>query len=225
MIDPKDFLCSNSHKFSNQKIRYAPQGTKDDIVKETSFFQGETPLLVRLIALRDGFSFDNPPRCESCGTILNRTTGGKLLRFCGSKCYSAFDQFKNSFKNVDHQKANEVRRQTMKEKYGVEFNSQRDEVKPILGAHCSTEEFKQKARERGYQQYNHIDRSLYTPEHIAELNQTKSLPEIADEIKCSNSFVFQSLKKIGLTAKIHGHSKEESKLKEFLTCFNRLEMI
>ena len=216
MIDPKEFLCTNSHKFSNQKIRHAPKETKDSIIQETSFFPEDTPLLIRLIALRDGYSHSNLPVCESCGSLVNRTNEGRLLRFCNSKCYSQSEQFKNSLKNVDHEKANEVRKKTMKEKYGVEFNSQRDEVKPILGAHCSTPEFKEKARERGYQQYSHINRDLYTPEHIAQLNQTNNLPEIADIMGCSPSHVFQSLKKLGLHAKIHNHSREETKLKKFL---------
>jgi len=202
MIDPNDFLCFNSHKFSNQKIRYAPQGTKDAIVKETSFFPGETPLLVRLIALRDGFSFDNPPRCESCGVMLNRTTGGKLLRFCGSKCYSASDQFKNSLKNVDHQKANEVRRKTMKNKYGVEFNSQRDEVKPIL----------QKSKLEGVNDY--ALKILQSKELMEDLhiNQKKSSLTISKELNVYYGTVKDWIEKHGIVYQFYPHESQYERL-------------
>lgn len=132
MIDYRDFLCKDLVKFSNQKIRYMPEYQKNYLIETTSFFPPDTSLLVRLVALRDGFSHQNLPVCNFCYTILNRIYQGKMIRYCGPKCYSQTDDFKNGLKKVDHQQALLVRRQTMVKKYGVEFNSQREEIKTLL---------------------------------------------------------------------------------------------
>lgn len=210
----KKFLCDNSMKFSNQRIRYMTEEDKDAILKETSFFgDNEVSMLVRLVAMRDGIT---EPVCLFCGKIQTNMYNNHIKRYCGAKCYSQTDEFKNNLKKVDQQIANETRKKTMKEKYGVEFNNQRQDVKTKLGKHCSTESFKKAARERGYQQFHHIDRTLYTPEKISQMNQTMSAPEIADCIGSSPAFVLQSLKRIGLNGKLHFHSNQESKIRNLL---------
>ena len=132
MIDYKDFLCKNSNKFSNQKIRYMSEDDKNNLTEQTSFLSPDTPLLVRLVTLKDGFSHYHQPKCGYCQKVLNRIYQGKMIRYCGPKCYSQTEEFKDNLKKVDHSRANTTRRQTMLDRYGVEFNLQREDVKSIL---------------------------------------------------------------------------------------------
>jgi very-short-patch-repair endonuclease len=208
------FLCDNSTKFSNQRIRYMTEKERNDILDATSYFgSNEVSMITRLVSLRDGV---NEPVCGFCGKIQTSTYNGHIKRYCGSKCYSQTAEFENNLKKVDHQKANDTRKKTMKEKYDVEFNSQRLDVKKKLGDHCSSEGFRLASRERGYKQYSHIDRIVYTPEKIAQMNQTMTAPEIAKHINSSPTFILQSLNKIGLTGKIHYHSNQESNIRTLL---------
>ena len=220
MIEWKDFLCKDSSKFSNQKIRYIPKEKEEILIEQTSFFPKETSNLIRLISLRDGYSKNNPPLCGYCGVIVDRVYQGKMIRYCHSRCYSKTEEFRNNLRKSNYQQANQRRQETMKATYGVPFNLQRDSVRQKLGKHCSSDEFKEQARQRGYNQYNHIERDVYSPEKIALMNQTMTAPEIAQQIGCSPSFVLQSLKKVGLCGQIHAHSSQETRVRNLLNQYS-----
>jgi very-short-patch-repair endonuclease len=121
-----------------------------------------------------------------------------------------------SLQKVDHEQACEKRKQTMFNKYGVEFNSQREDIKILLGAHCSTDEFKSRARQRGYEQYNHIDRKLWCSEKLSTMNRTMNTVEIAEQIGASPSYVQKKLAEGGYAVILHNHSQQEKMIRSLL---------
>lgn len=78
------------------------------------------------------------PLCEICGNHPRRIVGyGAVLNLsneCSIECSrkAASNRMKDLVKNRDEDKANETRKKTMIKKYGVVYNSQRDDVKEIL---------------------------------------------------------------------------------------------
>lgn len=75
------------------------------------------------------------PRCK-CGDFVKRNTdfnaNGVWRTFCSQKCAGTYGDFTERYQKVDKAKANLKRKATMLEKYGVETNSQREEVKQSL---------------------------------------------------------------------------------------------
>lgn len=79
------------------------------------------------------------PKCEICGENYRRMVrldggGVGLSGECSVECSrkAASVRLRNISLNRDEEKAKEVRRKTMLKKYGVEYNSQRKEIKKIL---------------------------------------------------------------------------------------------
>lgn len=73
------------------------------------------------------------PSCKVCGDIVkenrDKNRKGPFREFCSSKCAASTEDFKERFAEVDRNKAKAKRRQTMIDKYGVAYNSQRPEIK------------------------------------------------------------------------------------------------
>ena len=184
----KQFLCKNSNKFSNQKIRYMDSQIKESIINQTNYFPEDTSLLIRLISLRDGYSEINQPICGHCGKLLNKITNGKLLKYCNSKCYSQTDEFKNNLKTVDYNKANDKRKKTMKEKYGFEYNSQRTDIHHIWN----------KSKLEGIN--NPALEILSSKESLYDLhiNQKKSSLQISEELGVYYGTVIDWIEKHGI---------------------------
>ncbi len=198
----KQFLCKNSNKFSNQKIRYMDSETKESIINQTNYFPEDTSLLIRLIAIRDGYSEINQPTCGYCGNLLNKITNGKLLKYCNSKCYSQTEEFKNNFKTVNHELANESRKKTMKEKYGVEYNSQRNDIHHIWNK-SKLEGINDKALD-----------ILSSKESLYDLhvNQKKSSLQISEELNVYYGTVIDWIEKHGIQYQYYNNGSQYERI-------------
>lgn len=108
----------------------------------------------------------------------------------------------------------------MLEKYGCETNSQREEIKPLLGQSQKSEESRIANRLRGLSRDCHFDREKYTVDWMVEQNQTRTCPDIAKEVGCSVSLVQQYILRSGNDIVCHspplGPSSVEKKVCEWL---------
>lgn len=202
MIDYKDFLCKDSHKFSSQKIRYMSKDNKNNLTEQTSFFPLDTSPLVRLVSLKDGFSHNHQPRCGYCQKVLNRIYQGKMTRYCNSKCYSQTEEFKDNLKKVDHIQADISRRQTMLDKYGVEFNSQREDVKLVL-------------RKSSLEGINDKALSVLQSKEILQdlhINQKKSSLTISKELGVFYGTVKDWIEKHGIKYQYYSHESQYERI-------------
>lgn len=105
----------------------------DNFVQDTQFMHDTIGHCVKYV--QAGY-LESLPKCH-CGNdirVLNR----KVSRYCCVKCALTSDDrvnnLKQSLSKVDKQSANLKRQETMLKKYGVRFNSQRDDIKPLLGS-------------------------------------------------------------------------------------------
>ena len=198
----KDFLCKDSTKFSNQKIRYMDSETKESIINQTNYFPEDTSLLIRLISLRDGYSEINQPTCGYCGKLLNKITIGRLLKYCNSKCYSQTKEFKNNLKSVDHNKANNKRKKTMKEKYGVEYNSQRNDIHHIWN----------KSKLAGINDSALEILSSKDSLYDLHINQKKSSIQISEELNVYYGTVIDWIEKHGIQYQYYNNGSQYERL-------------
>jgi very-short-patch-repair endonuclease len=203
-------------RLNSAAIRHIKNDDVQAIKDETEYIESVRDLIpFRLKAIQQNLT--NQPICESCGKpILELNEKRQIKKWCDNACYWKSNQVKGDQFKRDYIKANSKRKATMIQKYGVEYNSQRNNVKLLLGQHCSDDTWKQKARERGLEQFDYIDRDTFTIDKLAEMNQTMSCPAIANIVGCSPSYVHQTLTKAGIAVRQVASSKEENTICQFL---------
>lgn len=131
---PNGTNISKRHKESYWR-KYGHGDILDIILDKTSFLIGEDIQLVqRIICIRDGI--EEHPCCATCGKPSMFVERKRFSEFCSKECMfkdpKISDKRKESLKKVDKVAAKNKRKQTMLDKYGCEYNSQRAEVKEIL---------------------------------------------------------------------------------------------
>lgn len=192
------------------KVRRIQPGSEEHtwIMEQTPGCEADTNTFDRISLIQQGLTSD---KTCTCGLKIPPKN-----KFCSSRC--ALKEQDRS--GVDNEKANSKRKQTMLEKYGVEFNSQRPEVKVLLGENTKTPEWKELMRVKAYEQSSYIDRGFWTPEKLHEMNQTKNLAEIAEVVGCERQWVAMRLCDGGFKAKYHppksGVSSQELKIRGLL---------
>jgi very-short-patch-repair endonuclease len=124
-----------SRRFNSEWLQHNEPELFNDILSNTSYLV-ECDISSRVhTVLKD---IKEQPVCKTCGTPTTypntERTGFKT--YCNSACMSKDPNLSAIMKvrkaKTDHDAANEKRKATTVEKYGVEFNSQRPEVKEIL---------------------------------------------------------------------------------------------
>lgn len=104
------------------------------IIQRTSFVSGSPTIRERMLFVESGLM--DHPKCATCGDPAMIIRQSKISEFCSVGCShkdpKKSEKRKLDSKNVDFKLAAEKRAVTMKEKYGVEFNSQRTEIKTKL---------------------------------------------------------------------------------------------
>jgi len=109
----------------------------DEIIEKTNFIshEAETKLKDRIWCLENDIK--EHPACVTCSSPV-MFVDNHFSKYCCKKCSFSDPNIseirKNSCKKVDVESANKKRSNTMKELYGVEYNSQRTKVKEILSA-------------------------------------------------------------------------------------------
>lgn len=156
---------------------------------------------------------DVDPTCVICGSVCKLNSEGNTKQFyktCSPQCAGIMRKGSPLITSETVKKAAiKKREKTMLKKYGVQYNSQRPEIKPLIIAHCRTDEFKQRMRRLHPPKY--LDW-----QYISGQNETKSVPSIAMELDVSPSLLYNRSKKDdGISLRQHsGISVEESKIVE-----------
>lgn len=182
----------------------------DFIHKETELFKGS--IGERL------WIFENLPIrfCVECGNVAKRyDNADHWSDFCSAKCAqsSPIRLKKSSLTklNQDHTKINAKRKATMKEKYGVETNSQRPEVRKIISEKLSKSQLNRVA----YDKLNDYD-WLYN-EYIT---LDKSASQIANDIGCDYTSILARARSYGWKIKqVYNKSLVENQITEFIEQF------
>lgn len=185
-------------------IKHFPEYYKY-INESTSFLTGGYTFKEKIQFIKEEITYQ--PVCKCCGTPTTFKEG-KLSLWCSAKCYNSDKDFaKDRLKNVDHSKANETRRNTMRSKYGVEFNSQRLEVKDLIS------NSKSKAKNDDELKCL-LDRDWVEREYI---QKKRTLVDIADELGVYYGTVGSYISKLGYDIRqTTVYSRAELKLQKFL---------
>lgn len=151
----------------------------------------------RLIFVREGYIKERP-KCIVCGnpvTISDRCVSKYCCKQCATKDPNRSKKISATKQNQDHTKANEKRKQTMLDKYGVVSNSQRNDIH-----HRWTEH---KVSDDVYALLS--DRQWVYGQYVV---QNKTSTQIAKEIGCDFSTVLAYCRKheIEIT---HGYQYSE----------------
>ena len=165
--------------------------------------------LDKLKFLEAGY-FHEHPKCY-CGNptaILDR----KVSKYCSAACANVSpDKAKKvseSKLSQDHTEANDKRKETMLEKYGVEYNTQREEVKEVL---------------RKAKFSDDILDNLTDPEWMEEeyLNKKRTAVDISSELGCDYSTVLEYDRKLGFKIRrTSNYSLEQKEICEFILSEN-----
>ena len=207
------FRNQNDDGFNSAKITKSVKQQDEyfqEVMRLTEFITDEhnRSFTERLHIIRLGIKEN--PSCIVCGkpTVFVRSESRKIdgvkksIQFmdfrktCSAKCMG-IEKRGRSLNISDEMKkqGNEKRKTTMVEKYGYEFTSQRPEIKPLLNLNHKSDEYRQKMREIQRSKHPQIDYDLLNDsERLLELNQTKSLKEIAEMANCSYELVHHFFK-------------------------------
>ena len=148
MCDVLNYYKNSIGRF-NSRLVNSSEKNKDEmyykVLELTPFIPEHRTFIERLHALN--FGLTENPVCKVCGvdTKYVGKEDGKEPMFrptCGAKCMGILKQGITIVR--DEEAAKEKRKQTMLEKYGVAYNSQRAEVKPKIGQHNKDPEFREK---------------------------------------------------------------------------------
>jgi hypothetical protein len=132
---PNGTNISKRHKESYWR-KYGYGAIYDQIIQNTMFMcnQDTLQLSERIVGLKSGLNIH--PKCITCGNPVMIIERDHFSEYCSKPCFYKDPNFKQkkieSFKKVDKVAAKTKRSKTMLEKYGVEYNSQRAEIKEIL---------------------------------------------------------------------------------------------
>ena len=151
----------------------------------------------RLIFVKAGYIKERP-KCIVCGnpvTISDRKVSKYCCKQCAAKDPDRSKKISTTKQNQDHTQANEKRKQTMLDKYGVVSNSQRDDIHHRWTKHKVSDDVYALLSDRQwvYDQY---------------VVQNKTSTQIAKEIGCDFSTVLAYCRKHEIEI-IHGYQYSE----------------
>ena len=175
----------------------------------TSSFGDDCSIGDRIIFLKNGYL--DRPKCVVCGkpvVVVDRKVSKYCSKQCANKDPNKSNVIKESLKNVDYSKANEKRKETMLSKYGVEYNSQRNDIHHLWN--------KTKLDESTFNLLNDVN---WLNEQYNILN--KSALEIGKMLGVDFSTVLFYCRKHNFKIK-HGYNSSliEKEIREFLTSHN-----
>ena len=158
--------------------------------------------------------YNETPKCENCGSFVGRDPDNRdrFKKYCSFKCFHTKHDYKKAALKRDIDVSNKKRSITMKNKYGVEFNSQRDDVKKII----SDKMTKKYLSDEVLQKLKSID--WLTNEYETK---ARSAVDIAKELNIYYGTVIEYLKKYNFTIRPNSnYSLEEKEIVEFLKSLN-----
>lgn len=174
------------------------------------FKDTEPNLSVRLHILKHGIESVSCPVCNKIQTKLNDR--GEIGTVC-RQCFDKSPLKKESMKSRNYEEAKKKRSATMLSKYGVEFNSQREDVKSILK--------KSKLSEEKYTLISNLD-LLIDLHH----NQKLTAVQIGNRLGIYYGTIIDWIRKNDIEFKNHKNQSQyedsiESILKEFHIKFDK----
>lgn len=160
----------------------------------------------RLIFVKAGY-IKKRPKCIVCGnpvTISDRKVSKYCCKQCAVKDPNRSKKISATKQKQDHTQANEKRKQTMLDKYGVVSNSQRDDIHHRWPKH--------KVNDDVYALLN--DRQWLYDQYVV---QNKTSTQIAKEIGCDFSTVLAYCRKHGIEiTQGYQYSEIEVQVRQYL---------
>ncbi len=136
IVAPNGINISKRHKESYW-IKYGHLDLYNLIIEKSNFLSPNKSytLSQRITTIESNLNYH--PLCVTCGEpVMFVERNKKLSIYCSKECLwkdpNLGKKRKASFINVDKEIASMKRKNTMVSKYGVEFNSQREDIKSIL---------------------------------------------------------------------------------------------
>lgn len=148
--------------------------------------------------------------CNVCHnpTKIIQASPLKYANYCSAKCAANSKNFISRFQKRDEVAANSKRKLTMISKYGVEYNSQRDDIKASISTRLSESQIGEKA-------FQLLSDSNWLDYHYNILN--KSAVRIASEIGVFYGTVLSYCRRYGFTIQQHYNTSQgEVEICEFL---------
>ena len=135
MSEILDAISENGKIISKRcRLQYLQQKNLLEKFEIATAFMEDYPLSYKFLALKLGLT--KKPICIICGKnvgIDGDRKERKFRKYCGKDCYKKDPNLRNIRKKqwlkIDKIKANEKRKNTLKEKYGFEYNTQRPDIK------------------------------------------------------------------------------------------------
>lgn len=172
-----------------------------------------------IILLQNGYN--QPPKCIVCDNDakVQTYTSNYTFEYCSKECSfksknraEKISKSKKTISSEQKQRIEKMRKQTNLEKYGVEYQSQRKEIKEIVSNKLTK---------------RYLDDDVISKlESFEWLNleyiiKKRSASDIADELKVYYGTVIEYLKKFNFEIRqISNSSKEETQIEQFLLEYN-----
>lgn len=196
MIIPDEITCllDSNKKFSSAKILSCSKRkdqTYDYIVSKTDFAHDSRTLFDRIKLIINGFTEER--YCKGCG-LLSKSNRESFNTYCSKKCTKGFIKHSSPMSEETKRK----RKDTMLKKYGVEYNSQRKDVKQLIGNHFTDPTFIKENIER-LKKHSGIHYDLLDADYLREqLDSGKTMLSLCEEINCSQIFLQKYLNEKGI---------------------------
>lgn len=175
-----------------------------------------------IILLQNGYA--ESPKCVVCGSDAKVQTYSSVYTFdycskeCSLKSDSRKEKLSNTKKSYSDERKTEIenkRKSTNLEKYGVEYQSQRDEVKEIVGNKSTERQLNEKA------QHRLSDKNWLNEEYV---NKKRSGVDIANELDTNSDTVMTYCRKYDFNIR-YGYQKSvyEIELANFIQQYFEIE--
>ena len=187
-------LLDSNGRFSSAKIKSCDK-KKDDtyqyIINNTLFVDESRTLFDRIKFIINDLTEEQ--YCKGCG-ILSKSNRESFNTYCNVKCAKGFIRHKTT----QTQETKDKRNNTMVERYGVQYNSQRSDVKQLLGVHFKDPDFIKDNIEK-LKKYSGIQYDLLDVDKLkTKLDDGKSIYTLCDDLNCSKIFLQKHLNKNGI---------------------------
>lgn len=198
-------------KLSASKI-VKSQNNKDstyyEIMNQTSFAHESRTYSERIKFINNNLIEEQ--YCRGCGK-LSKSNAVSFNTYCGMKCAKGLISHRT--KQSDETKIK--RRNTMIDKYGISYNSQRKDIKPLLGTHFKCADFIQ-SNIKKLKDFSGINYELLTKEYIDEWLKKYPIDHLLLELNCSHAFLIKWMNKNNMYLNDYMCSQPERKLDQYL---------
>lgn len=210
-----DVLRDINGKLSSSKIHNSlknKDSTYYAIMNLTSFAHDSRTYNERIKFINNNLTEEQ--YCRGCGKLAKSNTKS-FNTYCGMKCTKGLITHKT--KQSDETKIK--RKNTMIDKYGVTYNSQRKDIKHLLGNHFKNEYFIQDNIKK-LKDISGINYELVNKDYID--NQLKAYPidYLLEKLNCSHAFLIKWMNNNNMYLNDYTCSQPEMKIRSLFNNFD-----